>query len=56
MRRAPLEPSLWYATAPPAPDTQVLQETLETDVCIVGAGYTGLSTALHLADKVIDLF
>ena len=53
-RRAPLEPALWYATAPPAPDTQVLRGTLETDVCIVGAGYTGLSTALHLAERNVD--
>ena len=51
MRRAPLEPSLWYATAAPAPDLPALEEEIETDVCIVGAGYTGLSTALHLAPE-----
>ena len=49
MIRAPLEPSLWYATAAPPPDLGPLEESLEADVCIIGAGYTGLSTALHLA-------
>lgn len=28
-----------------------LQESHETDVCIIGAGYTGLSAALHLSQK-----
>jgi glycine/D-amino acid oxidase-like deaminating enzyme len=51
MTRAPLEPSLWYATAAPAPDLGPLEETVEADVCIVGAGYTGLSAALHLAEQ-----
>jgi glycine/D-amino acid oxidase-like deaminating enzyme len=31
-----------------APDLRPLEESLETDVCIIGAGYTGLSTAPHL--------
>jgi glycine/D-amino acid oxidase-like deaminating enzyme len=51
MIRAPLKPSLWYATAAPAPDLGPLQETIEADVAVVGAGYTGLSTALHLAEQ-----
>ncbi len=29
----------------------VLQDNLECDVCIVGAGFSGLSSALHLAEK-----
>lgn len=36
----------------------MLTESLETDVCILGAGYSGLSSALHLAEagfKVIVL-
>ena len=49
----PLEPSLWAATAPPAPDAPALSESVTADVCIVGAGYTGLSTALHLAGRGI---
>ena len=28
-----------------------LQQDITADVCIIGAGYTGLSTALHLAEK-----
>jgi glycine/D-amino acid oxidase-like deaminating enzyme len=49
----PLEPSLWAATAPPAPDTPPLAGSLQADVCIIGAGYAGLSTALHLAQRGI---
>src|SRR5712691_9114152 len=51
MRRASLEESLWYATAAPAPETRPLAGTITADVCIIGAGYTGLSTALHLAER-----
>ena len=43
-------PSLWAATAPAAPDTPPLAESIRCDVLVVGAGYTGLSTALHLAE------
>jgi len=37
------------ATAEPAPHTQVLKNHEEADVVIIGAGFTGLSAALHLA-------
>lgn len=46
----PMAPSLWAKTAAPAPPTPALQESVDTDVAIVGGGYTGLSTALHLAE------
>lgn len=46
----PLEESLWSATAPPAPDCPPLRGGIETDIAIVGAGYCGLSAALHLAE------
>lgn len=46
----PLPPSLWAATAPPAPPTPALADSVRTDVLVVGGGYTGLSTALHLAE------
>jgi len=46
----PLE-SLWTATAPPASPTPSLDASVTTDVLVVGAGYTGLSTALHLAES-----
>ncbi|MBB4822348.1 sarcosine oxidase [Pseudomonas alcaligenes] len=51
---APLVPtlpsSLWAATAKPAVATPPLSESTQADVAIVGAGYTGLVTALHLAE------
>jgi len=50
----PLEPSLWAATAPAAVPTPPLREPVTADVCIVGAGYAGLSTALHLAERGIE--
>ena len=40
-------------TAPPAPQTLALSDEVRTDVCIVGGGYSGLSTALHLAKRGI---
>jgi len=42
--------SLWYATAPPAPETAPLAGALKADVVVIGAGFTGLSCALHLAE------
>jgi glycine/D-amino acid oxidase-like deaminating enzyme len=51
----PLSPSLWHATAVPAPATPALTQSAETEVAIVGAGYAGLSTALHLARKGIGV-
>ena len=47
----PLSPSLWAATAAPAPVTTPLQGDLKADVVVIGAGYCGLSTALHLAER-----
>ena len=41
--------SLWAATAPPGPECPPLASNDAADVVVVGAGYTGLSTALHLA-------
>lgn len=46
----PGAPSLWAATATSASPTPPLDESISTDVLVVGAGYTGLSAALHLAD------
>ena len=42
--------SLWSATANPGPDCPPLIGEVEADVAIIGAGYTGLSAALHLAE------
>ena len=40
---------LWDDTAPPAPPTDSIQGSLTADAAVIGAGYTGLSAALHLA-------
>lgn len=47
----PHEPSYWAATAEISPPTEPLIETREADVAIIGGGYTGLSTAYHLAKE-----
>jgi glycine/D-amino acid oxidase-like deaminating enzyme len=46
-----LPSSLWAATAPPGPPAPPLKGPAEADVAVVGAGYTGLSAALHLAER-----
>jgi len=51
----PGENSLWAATAIAAPDCERLQESLRADVLVVGGGYTGLSSALHLAEAGVDV-
>lgn len=50
-QRKSLPPSVWTATAPPGPPTPPLQGPAEADVAVIGAGYTGLSAALHLAER-----
>jgi glycine/D-amino acid oxidase-like deaminating enzyme len=50
----PLAPSLWAATAPPAPATPPLEASTRADVCVIGAGYAGLSTALTLAERGVQ--
>jgi len=52
---SPFETSLWYATAQPAPDMAALQGATTADVCIVGGGYTGLTTALELARQGVSV-
>jgi len=48
-------PDSWYAhTANHLPVNPTLNDDLSADVCIIGGGYTGLSTALHLAEAGID--
>ena len=46
-----MPPSLWAATAPPGPPCPRLEGSEETEVIVIGAGYTGLSAALHLAES-----
>ncbi|WP_342077795.1 FAD-binding oxidoreductase [Yoonia sp. SS1-5] len=40
----------WHRTAPPPPDCSPLEGTIKTDVAIIGAGLTGLRTAVTLAE------
>ena len=51
----PAENSLWGATAIANPVTRRLAESLRADVLVVGGGYTGLSSALHLAERGVDV-
>ncbi len=51
-------PSYYAASANTSPLRPALQGSTEADICIIGAGYTGLSAGLHLAEagfKVIVL-
>jgi glycine/D-amino acid oxidase-like deaminating enzyme len=47
-------PSFWAATAVPNPALPSLAADIETDVAIVGGGFTGLTTAHYLARSGID--
>lgn len=49
-------PPSWYrATVTPLPRLAPLGGAARADVCVVGAGYTGLSAALHLAGAGLDV-
>ena len=42
----------WYqTTSQPNKQHPILKESTTADVAVIGAGYTGLSTALHLAKR-----
>lgn len=46
----------WYAaSANPQPTYPALEGEIKTDVCVIGGGYTGLSTALHLRKQGFDV-
>jgi len=47
----PHVPSYYAASVPPPPDRPALAGDLRADVCVVGAGFTGLSAALELAER-----
>lgn len=47
--------SLWQATAAPTVMAPALRGREEAEIIIIGAGYTGLSTALHLAEMDQDV-
>jgi NADPH-dependent 2,4-dienoyl-CoA reductase/sulfur reductase-like enzyme len=47
--------SLWAAITPAGPDLPELTGAQTADVVVIGAGFTGLSTALHLREAGIDV-
>ncbi len=47
--------SFYAATAAPLAPFAPLQGAQKADVCVVGGGYTGLSAALHLAQRGYDV-
>lgn len=48
-------PSLWAATAQPGPVLGTLEGAVESDVVVIGAGFTGLSTAIHLRESGVGV-
>lgn len=55
MLNDPRSHGLWEHSAPPAPVTEALAGDIRASVVVVGAGYTGLSTALHLSEQGIGV-
>ncbi len=53
--RLPIEPVLWAQTAAPGMPAPPLDGEAEADVSIVGAGYCGLTAALHLAEAGLSV-
>lgn len=51
--RAP--PGLYAETARPAPPTAALDGDKRVSVAVIGGGFTGLSAALHLAERGVDV-
>lgn len=55
MTERKLPPSLYANTARPPIDAPPLAESRNASVVVVGAGFTGLSAALHLAEQGVDV-
>ena len=51
MSAIPHTGSYYAASANDKVERARLQESIEADVCVIGAGYTGLSAALHLLES-----
>src|SRR4029077_14528962 len=50
-READASGSVYSSTARPSVPAPVLSTEVRTEVVVIGAGYTGLSAALHLAER-----
>lgn len=49
-------PNSWYlASANATPDCGILQGEIQADVCVVGGGFTGLNTAIELAQRGLSV-
>ena len=49
-------PASWYhATSAPLAPFAPLKGRTKADLCVIGAGYTGLSAALHAAQSGLDV-
>ena len=48
-------PASAWSAAEPLPETRPLEGDRRADVAVIGAGYTGLSAALHLAERGADV-
>jgi L-pipecolate oxidase len=48
-------PEVYVRSAPPPPPTQKLEGQRRVAAAIIGAGFTGLSAALHLAEAGVDV-
>jgi glycine/D-amino acid oxidase-like deaminating enzyme len=55
MQNDPRSHGLWELTSPAAPATDPLVGETKAHVVVVGGGYTGLSTTLHLAEGGADV-
>jgi glycine/D-amino acid oxidase-like deaminating enzyme len=47
--------SLWAAATPDGPELPSLAGDVQADVVVIGGGFTGLSTALHLREAGVDV-
>ena len=47
--------SLWAAVTPPGPELPELVGLVQSDVIVIGAGFTGLSTGLHLRETGVEV-
>lgn len=53
--KAAWPPSLWATVTPSGPELQEVAGSVATDVVVIGAGLSGLSTALHLREAGVDV-
>jgi len=49
------EQCLWNMTAPNIESYSQMSSDTQATICIIGGGYTGLSAAIHLAEKGVKV-